>query len=506
MAANGRDTGDMSVQKRRIKHGVIAASGFWSAALTGVQALPVLPPHCVAQLRQDVDAIAQRPSFNQARLGIVIQPLDVAQPIYERDAQYYFLPASTTKVLTTAAALTRLGPQFRIQTDIYGAGQGSTLEHLRIVGHGDPSLSDQHLQQVAVQLQRQGIRRINHLLGDNTFFRRAGVVPSWAWEDIQAGYGAPANSLILNQNAYELQLWPQALGQPLRIEWLSPQPLGAWRQINRTRTVAADAPEYVEIRRWLKGSTLEIELTGQLRVGADPDRSAVAVVNPGWFLLYRVQAILAAHQIEVAQVSLLDNVPDLRAALKNSQPERRLAQIQSPPLSALIATTNQQSNNLYAEALLQTLGAMIDPQNPQKTTHQQGLDVLKQTLTQLGVEATTYALADGSGLSRHNLISPRALVQTFQGMLRSPQRAVFQASLTQEPIGKGQTISTLFSKSGSMQGVSTLSGYLQQSSSPPLIFSLMFNQYNQSSSQRRQATDALLLSMNRLQSCQSGKR
>ncbi|NJK30862.1 MAG: D-alanyl-D-alanine carboxypeptidase/D-alanyl-D-alanine-endopeptidase [Acaryochloris sp. SU_5_25] len=495
----------MSVQKI-IKCGGIAAIGFWSAALTGVQALPALPPHCLAQLRRDVDAIAHQPSFNQARLGIAIQPLDAAQPVYERDAQYYFLPASTTKVLTTAAALMRLGPQFRIQTDIYGAGQGSTLEHLRIVGHGDPSLSDQQLQQVAVQLQRQGVRRINSLLGDDTFFRRAGVVPSWAWEDIQAGYGAPANSLILNQNAYELQLWPQALGQPLLVEWLSPQPLGAWRQINRTRTVATDAPEYVEIRRWLHGSTLEIELTGQLRVGADPDRSAVAVINPGWFLLNRLQAILAQHQIKVAQISLLDNDHDLSAALKSSQPERRLTQIQSPPLSALITTTNQQSNNLYAEALLRTLGTMIAPQNPQKTTHQQGLDVLKQTLTQLGVEATTYALADGSGLSRHNLISPSALVQTFQAMLRSPHSAIFQASLPQEQVGKGQNVSTLFSKSGSMQGVSTLSGYLQQSPSPPLIFSLMFNQYNQSSSQRRQAMDALLLSMNRLQSCQSGKQ
>lgn len=458
-------------------------------------------PHCITQLKRDVDAIATQSLFQKARLGIAIQPLDAAQPLYARDAQHYFLPASTTKVMTTATALTRLGPQFRIQTDLYGAGQGATLDHLRIVGRGDPSLSDQQLQQVAAQLQKQGVRRIDRLLGDDTYFQGPEVVPTWQWEDIQAGYGAPVNSLILNQNAYELKLWPQSPGQPLRVEWLSPHPIGSWRQINRTRTVSSDSPEYVEIVRRRRGSTLEIEITGQLRAGAAPDRSAVAVVNPGWFLLQRFRAILAAHQIKVGQISRLTSETERNTALKTAQqPEKRLTQIKSPPLADLIATTNQDSNNLYAEVLLNTLGAKAQKQS--QNTHQQGLTILRQTLTQLGVSSTAYELADGSGLSRHNLVSPTALVQTVQGMLRSPHASVFAASLPKDTVGKTPG-STLWSKSGGMRGVSTLVGYLKQAQSSPLVFSLMFNQYTQSGAKRRQAMDSLLLSMYRLQSCQS---
>jgi len=492
----------MSLQ-RIIKSGVL---GSWlvSVSLTSAQGATTFKPDCVTQLQREMDAIATQPLFNKARLGIFIQPLDSTQPLYTRDAERYFLPASTTKVMTTAAALQRLGPQFQIQTDVLAAGQGSTLDHLRVVGRGDPSLSDQHLKQVAAQLQKQGVRQINRLLGDDTYFRGSKVIPSWQWEDLQAGYGAPINSLILNQNAYELKLWPQTPGQPLRVEWLSPKPIGAWRQINRTRTVAKGAPEYVEIKRRLQGSTLEIEITGQLQVGAPPDRSAVAVVNPGWFLLHRFRTILATHQIKVGQMSLLTNEQERNAALKNKS-EQRLTQIQSPPLSTLVVTTNQESNNLYAEALLKTLGATAPSQATQSTTHQQGLTTLQKILTQLGVDRTTYDLADGSGLSRHNLISPTALVQTLQTILRSPHKSVFQASLSQRSVGKNPA-STVFSKSGGMQGVSTLSGYLQQTQSPSIVFSLMFNQYNQSSAQRRQAMNAMLLSMHRLQSCQTGSQ
>lgn len=448
-----------------------------------------------------MDVITAQPLFQQARLGIAIQPLQTSQPLYTQDAKRYFLPASTTKVMTTATALTRLGPQFRIQTDLYTSGQGSTLDHLRIVGRGDPSLSDQQLQQIAVQLKQKGIRHITHLLGDDTYFHGPSVVPSWEWEDLQAGYGAPINSLILNQNAYELKIWPQALGQPLRIEWLSPHPIGPWRQINRTRTVAQNAPEYIEITRRLQGSTLEIEVTGQLRAGAPPDRSAVAVVDPGWFLLKRFRSILAAQQIKVGRLSLLSTVAERSKTLKGKS-EQRFTQIQSPPLSELIKTTNQESNNLYAEALLKTLGATLPSTQKQQTTHQHGLTVLKQTLTQLGVEPSTFAVADGSGLSRQNLISPLALIQTLKGILKSPHGSIFQASLPKNAVGQNP-VSSLWSKSGGMRGVSTLTGYLQQPQASPVLFSLMFNQYNQSSSKRRQAMDDMLLSINRWQSCQA---
>ncbi|NJK42164.1 MAG: D-alanyl-D-alanine carboxypeptidase/D-alanyl-D-alanine-endopeptidase [Acaryochloridaceae cyanobacterium SU_2_1] len=459
------------------------------------------PESCVTKLAEEVDAIARQPHLRNARLGISLYQMRPEGPklLYQKEGQQYFLPASTVKVLTTAVALTRLGPQYRFLTPVYTLGTGPTLKRLRIVGQGDPSLSDRQLEEVAAQLQRQGVRQIDQLVAEDPHPAEAALVPSWEWEDLQAGYGAIANGLILNQNAYELKLWPQKQGQPLRVEWLSPQPIGPWRLLNRTQTVAADAPEFIAIKRRVKDSWLEIEVTGQLRQDALPDRSAVAVIDPGWFLLHRWRAILAQYQIKVAQVTLRSAEQDRSTAPETVLTEQLLTQIKSPPLIELIATINQDSNNLYAEALLHRLadGAETQPTSP---VGEQGLRVLRQTLTQLGVDPNSYHLVDGSGLSRHNLVSPVALGQTLAGMLPTKYANLFQASLPEKRL-EGSPTSSLLSKTGSMTGVSTLTGYLQQPPFAPLILTVMVNQYIQPQAQWRQSQQALLISMNRLQSC-----
>lgn len=464
-------------------------------------AVAASPSSCVAQLATAVDEIAAQPHLQHARLGISLHQITPQGPklLYEKEGQRYFLPASTVKVMTTAAALTRLGPQDRILTPIYTLGAGPSLKHLRIVGQGDPSLSDRHLEQVAAQLQRQGVRQIDQLLGDDPYPAAKALVPSWEWEDLQAGYGAIANGLILNQNAYELKLWPQQQGQPLRVEWLSPPPIGPWRLSNLTQTVAADAPEFIQIQRQRQEAVLEIKVTGQLRQGAAPDPSAVAVIDPGWFLLHRLRAILAQHQIQVGQVALVTSPPNRSQALEKAPGEQLLTQIQSPPLADLIATINQESNNLYAEALLHRLDR-VAAAPPPSADAKQGLGVLRQTLSQLGVDANTYHLVDGSGLSRHNLVSPVALGQTLAAMHRSPHAALFQASLPKSALA-GSPATLVLSKTGSMTGVSTLAGYLQHPPFPPLTFSLMINQYTQSASPLRQTQQSLLGAMSRLQFC-----
>jgi D-alanyl-D-alanine carboxypeptidase/D-alanyl-D-alanine-endopeptidase (penicillin-binding protein 4) len=149
---------------------------------------------CPTELEPAINTIVNRPQFQQSRWGILIETLTLGATLYQRDSQYYFIPASTVKLLTTAAALQKLGANFRIRTSVYGDNQGNVY----IVGRGDPSLTETQLKNLAQQLKNRGINQINQLIAVDGYFTGSPIHRSWQWEDIQSGYGAPINSLILN--------------------------------------------------------------------------------------------------------------------------------------------------------------------------------------------------------------------------------------------------------------------------------------------------------------------
>ncbi len=450
---------------------------------------------CPGELGAQVDAIANRPEFSRSRWGILIQPLSSTATLYSRDAQKYFIPASNVKLLTTAAALQKLGADFRIKTSVYSGENGS----LYVAGRGDPSITEAQLKSLAQQLKRRGVDRVNELIGDDSYFQGSAVNPNWEWEDAQSGYGAPVNSLIFNQNAIELLLSPQALGQPLKVTFAEPKLANQWQIQNNSVTVAQNEAEFIEVGREFDRPAIRV--SGQLKVGAEPEPASVAVVNPANNFLQHFQQVLAAEGIPVKQ-ALVASVS------RNFNQE--LATVESPPLAQLVRETNRESNNLYAEVLLRLLGKVTDkkPQQ-QEDTDEIGLKELKTALTQLGVNPNSYILADGSGLSRHNLISPEALVQTLRFMANSPAASIYRQSL---PIaGESGTLKNrlnntpnrviLQAKTGTLSGVSALSGYIEVPDYEPLVFSIIVNQSDLSAASMRSATDEIVLLLNRLRRC-----
>ena len=450
---------------------------------------------CPGELGAQVDAIANRPEFSRSRWGILIQPLSSTATLYSRDAQKYFIPASNVKLLTTAAALQKLGADFRIKTSVYSGENGS----LYVAGRGDPSITEAQLQSLAQQLKRRGVDRVNELIGDDSYFQGSAVNPNWEWEDAQSGYGAPVNSLIFNQNAIELLLSPQELGQPLKVTFAEPKLANQWQIQNNSVTVAQNESEFIEVGRAFDRPAIRV--SGQLKVGAESESAYVAVVNPANNFLQHFQQVLAAEGIPVKQALVA-------SASRNFNQE--LATVESPPLAQLVRETNRESNNLYAEVLLRLLGKVTDkkPQQ-QEDTDEIGLKELKTALTQLGVNPNSYILADGSGLSRHNLISPEALVQTLRFMANSPAASIYRQSL---PIaGESGTLKNrlnstpnrviLQAKTGTLSGVSALSGYIEVPDYEPLVFSIIVNQSGLSAASMRSATDEIVLLLNRLRRC-----
>lgn len=372
---------------------------------------------------------------------------------------------------------------------------------MRVVGRGDPSLTDTQLLQLAQQVSQQGIRQVSQVIVEDDYFRGPIVNPSWEWEDLHADYGAPVNSLMLNQNAVKLTLSGQQLNQPLHLNWSDRQEAKQWQIENQSlTTVSASAP--INITRESKRAVLKV--TGQLRINSQPESVSLAVVDPVDYFLRHFQRALVATGIRVAaSTTQVGNSENISLLFKE------LAFVESPPLTQLLKETNQNSNNLYAEALLRLLGARVSQTATTDATADVGLRVVKTTLTGLGVDPSSYIIVDGSGLSRHNLLSPEAITSTLRAMAKLPSAAVYRASL---PVaGVSGTLQNRFrntaasgivqAKTGTMSGVVALSGYIDTLNYEPLVFSLIVNQSDQPATTIRQAVDEIVLLLTRLRHC-----
>lgn len=448
---------------------------------------------CRADLPTAVTAIAQRPELARARLGVQVETLD-GEVIYSRDGDRFFVPASTLKLLTTAAVLTSLGPAATIRTAVYGLDEIEQTS-LWVVGQGDPSFDQADLMALTTQLRQQGIQQVGTLYGDESAFPGSAVNPSWDWEDVQAGYGAPVNALILDENEIGFSLLPQAVGQPLQVVWDDPAQGQHWQIENTSTTVPAGIPEFVTVGRDLARPLLRV--AGQLVAGSPPDTASIAVPNPGEAFLAAFQATLAAQGIPVQQTRL--GRPSTHDAWQ------ALAAVDSPPIANLLIPTNQSSNNLYAEALLKQLGRL----DPGQDATEAGIAIALSTLADLGVNPEDIVMVDGSGLARKNLVTPVALVDTLQAMARSPLADTYRDSLAIAGVSgtlRNRFLETpvagnLWGKSGAISRNFALAGYLEPTNDESLVFSILINNIDQRGSTARRLIDDLVLQIAALSAC-----
>jgi serine-type D-Ala-D-Ala carboxypeptidase/endopeptidase (penicillin-binding protein 4) len=459
---------------------------------------------CPAQLSGRLSASAQKWPLSSAGWGMVVQTLGQTsgqskpQTLYSKSPTALLVPASNTKVLTTAAALARLGPNYRIRTAVYGnpanASSGA-LATLRIVGQGDPGLTTPQLNRLATTLQAKGIRQVGQLIGDDTYFKGPAINPYWDPDDTVEAYGAAVTSLILNQNIIGLTMVPQGLGQPLLAKWDDPTDQDDWRLNNDTATVSRSSGESIDTSR----SGNVVTVSGQLRVGSAPELVGVAVPNAGNYLVGKFRKVLGRNGITVNSSTLVRSSP-------RTPGEVELASVESEPLSQMIFVTNQESNNLYAEALMKTLGQMQNPATTNATVS--GTAAIRTILAGLGVDSAGIALVDGSGLADRNRISALALAQTLQAVAAYPNFETYRRSL---PVsGRSGTLKDrfknsaaqgiVFAKTGTITGAVSLSGYVYPPNHPPVVFSVIVNSGASASSVRSQV-DSLVLTLAQLRRC-----
>lgn len=461
---------------------------------------PPLPAVCANQITTAINGIIDRPELRRYRWGIVVQALGSPTQLYNRDGDRLFIPASNVKLITTAVALRQLGANTRLRTSVYQLPRtGNNASNLLVVGRGDPSLKLAGLESIAQQLKQRGEKQISQISFDDSYFRGEPINSSWEWGDLSTDYAPAINSLILNQNSNPITISTPQLGLPLQYTWKNLS-LNNWQVDNQITTVPAGQNSSVSAIA-LFGKPI-VKLTGKLAQNTSPTQIDLPVLNP-------TESFISAFRQSLAKADLtIGNTRIVTAQNTLSLPE--LAAIESPPISELINETNQKSNNVYAEVLLKSIGRThLEHATSNEDTSNLGINLVKKNLTEMGIDPQSYRLSDGSGLSRHNLAAPSAFVRVLSAMATSPTAKAYRDSLPISGISgslrnrmKGTLAQGIVNaKTGSMSGVVSLSGYINPPKYSPLVFSVILNQHDRSTSQMVKVIDEIMVVLARVKQC-----
>ncbi len=397
---------------------VAAPAGPGAAAAPGFAA-PANP--ALAPLHNALSTIFGRGSVDHAQLAVSIKSLTTGETLFALNERRMMVPASNQKLLTVAAAARRLGWNYRYTTRVLATGpvkaDGTLDGDLVVVGSGDPTINPRHPDRWAVlddwagQIAARGVKVVNgHLIGDDNAFAEPGLGSGWSWDDLVTGYGSPIGALQYNENQVELLVGPGMEAGASGIVSMSPLGSGLLvdNQVKYRRRGSADARDH--------RARAGLEHAHGPRPGGDgiASRGCVfaAVENPTTLFVNAFREALSRKGIFVGGSAL--DIDDVRTAPDLSKAETWVTD-QSPPLFAIVDPLLKRSRNGYAETLLWTMSPPGEPANEVA-----GLKVLRETLTELGVDPALYASFDGSGLSRYDMLTAESLIRVLTTIWNDP--------------------------------------------------------------------------------------
>ncbi|RMF86313.1 MAG: D-alanyl-D-alanine carboxypeptidase/D-alanyl-D-alanine-endopeptidase [Nitrospinota bacterium] len=447
------------------------------------------------RLQAAIRRISNTPCLRQGKVGVKVVSLSRQETLVAINADQHFIPASNTKLFTTAVALLRLHPEYTFATPLFTDGKlvGDRLEgNLYLQGSGDPSLVSEELWIMVEQLWNQGIRAIKgDIVGDDRFFTGAERGRGWTNPRSVRAYNAKTGALSLNFNAIAVRVEPgRRKGEKVRVT-LSP-PTAYITLTSRATTSPAGSRTAITVDRRPLPQGDRIVVAGRMAAGEGPQTFYRNISHPTLFTLTVLREFLERYGIAVQGGVREGEVP----------PEAtRLLTHHSKPLARILLDMNKFSNNFIAEQVLKTLGAEI--KGP-PGSFQKGLDVLEETLAELGIAPRTYTLADGSGLSPLNRVTPAQIVHLLEQMYnRFTVQAEFLASLgimgvdgsVKERLEQTPAQRRVRVKTGSLAGVSALSGYVETLQGELLAFSILMNRFACGLFQAMDLQDEMVLQM-----------
>ena len=458
-------------------------------------------------LARRIDAVLDAAAFEEAFWGVLVVDLETGQTIYTRNADKRFLPASNLKLITTAAALDGLGPDFRYTTGLYFDGEvrGTTLVgDLIIRGSGDPTLGSTRFgnddplgvfRRWADALKSRGVTRITgNVIGDDNVFDDVPYGLGWAWDDFVYDYGAETSGLTFHEGTINMTVRGTSPGSRAAVSWL-PIQTDYIRIDNQSRTLTSGRSTHEGYARELSGNRFTI--TTEVAAGRR-DTEALAIHNPTQYAAHMLRLVLLQEGIGVEGRAIdADDLPSPPSYLQLD----RVASATSPLLAEIVEATNRKSINLFAEHLLRTLGVhRYHGSEAEPGSVEAGVRAMRSMLTEAGISEDELQMVDGSGLSFMNRVTPQALVALLSYMHTHSDSSVRTAFYDSLPLGghsgtlsgrypSGDARGNVRAKTGYINGVRTLSGYVTAASGNRLAFSILCNHYATRTSRVSEAQD-----------------
>jgi D-alanyl-D-alanine carboxypeptidase/D-alanyl-D-alanine-endopeptidase (penicillin-binding protein 4) len=451
----------------------VVAAGLLSASGPGAgaqQAATIAPP-----LAARMTLLLRAPAFNPDETGVAVLLLPEGRPIVLRNADRPLKPASTLKILTSAAALALLKPEFVYETKIYADApidaDGAVTGNLYLQGAGAPDLVGESWWLMARRLAAAGLRRVNgDLVADESYFDAVRRPPGWPSPAADSWYNAPVGALSCSFNVVTVRVQPSPL-LGARPD-LTLEPIASYFQV-LNRATTGSGPTNVSVSRSFEGGRNALVVSGTIRRGGGEVVFNRSVEEPAQYALHAFREIARGEGIEIRGGLAVGAVPE---------GAREIHRHASRPLASLVRDMNKNSSNFMAESMLKTLGAEF-VSTPGTTAN--GLEVVRTYLSGLGIDASAARLADGSGLSDENRVSARLLAEV---LARAHEDFEIGADLTASfPVGGADgTLDERFggegakrrvrAKTGRIAGALTLAGYATNRDGRVFAFALLANQ------------------------------
>ena len=476
--------------------------------------------------RQIAALIAADASASRAHWGVAVTALD-GTPIYGLNEGQYFRPASNTKIYTSIAATSLLGLDSTVTTYVDAEApleKGTIHGNVSLHGAGDGNLSARpipyqtpaeakantaplpdplrYIDELAAGVAAAGVKKITgDILGDDSLWRWEPYPGSWSIDDMVGYDGSPVSALTIDDNAVDVVITPgKAPGQPATITF-KPE-VGFYSIENKVTTVAAPPPDShggangPRLRLDREVGSRALEVYGSVAVGQPVTRS-IAISDPAEFAALALKQKLEQHGVKVEGTARARHREDTStngymaevmapASLgpaapvpePNRGPKLLYVEHKSGPLSEDLTVTLKVSQNLHAELFLRRLAEGSGDIGYAAM----GAHVERQFLTkQAGLDPDDFVFYDGSGLSSHDMVTPRTTAQLLKYATTQPWFATWKAAL---PVGGVDgTVSTrfsedplkghIFAKTGTLGESRALSGYLDCASGRQVIFSVM---------------------------------
>jgi D-alanyl-D-alanine carboxypeptidase/D-alanyl-D-alanine-endopeptidase (penicillin-binding protein 4) len=445
----------------------------------------------LANLRTSIENILADSIFIPARVGIKIVSLGDARVLFERSSKALFHPASNLKLLTAATALHALGKDYKFRTAIYSDSSvegGDLRGNLYIKGFGNPDLSTTDLKWMVGQLKDVGLRSIQgDIVGDVSYFDDVFWGRGWMWDDEPSSSEPFITPLSINENSVKVFLSPgERPGDSVRVRF---EPETKYVDLTNGGVTGPDtATNTIEVTRRFKERLNTVLVTGTLPQSSPELEFELSVWDPTLYTLTLFQEELNREGIAVHGGLRLGSVQEGAKHLVEHE----------WPIDSAVIKMDKMSDNLSAENLLKVSAA--EKRGPSGTS-MQGISVVNEFLSSLGIDTTSYLMVDGSGVSHYNLINAETIVDLLSKMYTQRELfGLFEASLpvagidgTLEDRMKGTAAEgNVRAKTGTLSGVSSLSGYVQTRDGDVLAFSILMQNFIGSPRPYRNAQDKIV--------------